>query len=122
MTEEDMLKEACKPECVDNNDGGVNCYEHCDACGEGIDRCPQECLDNCADCVCCFCEVIEEPGLKDMICNISAEVNSLVGQDCAASEPWIVEEPENCTYVWVCENYDTPSWCRWDCDLRASEE
>jgi hypothetical protein len=56
------------------------------------------------------------------MCSVSAEVNSLVGQECEASTPWKKEEPENCTLVWECEKYDTPSWCRWDCDLRASEE
>lgn len=74
MTEEEMLKEACKDVCVNNNEGALNCYEDCDACGEGIERCPKECLDECADCTCCFCEHVPEE-IKELVCTISAEVN-----------------------------------------------
>jgi hypothetical protein len=42
--------------------------------------------------------------------------------ECAASDPWYKEEPVDCVYVWECENLDTPAWCRWDCDVGASEE
>jgi len=36
------------------------------------------------------------------------------------------KEPEHpivggCTEEWVCDNLDTPAWCRWDCDVEASE-
>ena len=60
MTEEKMLELTCLEECVTNNADGVNCYEDCDGCSEGMDRCPEICQVNCADCACCFCENVGE--------------------------------------------------------------
>ena len=55
VDEESRIKEACKEFCVDNNVSGINCFTDCDACGEGLDECPTECVMECDDCLCCVC-------------------------------------------------------------------
>jgi len=73
--------------------------------------------------MCCACENAPEvEGLKDFFCSISAEHSTYTNYFCEASEPWVVEVPEGCTWIWECDSHEAVPWCRWDCDLRASEE
>ena len=105
-----------------NNLSGVNCYNDCDACGEGVDRCPQMCIDDCADCLCCACDALWTPMYKDFVCNMAVEAHDATEDFCSPAEPYRKEKPIDCVYEWYCDNHESVSWCRWDCDLRASEE
>jgi len=75
-TEVDVLSNMCAEECFMNNPSGIDCVMECEACGEGIDRCPETCLDDCVDCACCFCKNADPLGdLQDFACTIAASTS-----------------------------------------------
>jgi hypothetical protein len=91
------MKDACDEVCIHNNLSGVNCYEDCDACVTGIEDCSGDCMNDCGDCLCCFCDNAPEDA-QEFVCNF---VNDIY--DCSPEEP-TPKEPEmvGCWDEWVC--------------------
>lgn len=53
---EEELTGACDDKCLHNNVADIDCYTECDTCITGLGECPKDCLDDCWDCLDCFCE------------------------------------------------------------------
>jgi hypothetical protein len=132
QSEEDRIMEVCAESCITDT---LDCYFDCAGCNtyageENGEECHEECLAECTDCACCMCtESSPEYEWKGFVCTMASTMNYLTEGICDASAsfppviPEMPKEPEKeCVKVWECDNYEAVSWCRWDCDLRASEE
>jgi hypothetical protein len=86
VVDDDLCAEVCLV-----NENGVDCYDDCAACGEGVDRCPQDCMEGCDDCACCHCEISDEMD-RDFSCTLAAEISKVTGYSCEASKGYEVPE------------------------------
>lgn len=50
----------CENACVYNNESGESCYEACMSCGDSDGDCPDWCVNECDDCLCCVCREAPE--------------------------------------------------------------